>query len=105
MSLPVNFLNAEIIMAKVIIPTPLRKLTANQSTFETSGVTVQEAIEELANQYPDLKQHILDEKGKIRPFIRIFVEDEDILGLQNEQTPITSNSTVSIVPAIAGGNY
>ncbi|MCH2043164.1 MAG: MoaD/ThiS family protein [Saprospiraceae bacterium] len=90
-------------MAQIIIPTPLRKLTDQQANFETSGTTVQKAIEELATQYPKLKNHLLDQDGKIRSFIRIFVEDEDILGLQNEATPLGENQTLSIIPAIAGG--
>lgn len=92
-------------MAQIIIPTPLRKLTDQQANFETSGTTVQKAIEELATQYPKLKNHLLDQDGKIRSFIRIFVEDEDILGLQNEATPLGENQTLSIIPAIAGGVF
>lgn len=90
-------------MAKLIIPTPLRKFTENQSTLESSSNTVSEAIENLATTYPDLKKHLFDDDGQIRNFVRIYVGDEDIKTLDNERTALQEDSVVSIIPAIAGG--
>ncbi|MEM1320758.1 MAG: MoaD/ThiS family protein [Bacteroidota bacterium] len=90
-------------MAKIIIPTPLRKFTDNQSTFETQGDTVKAAIVELTQKYQGLSRHLLDAEDNIRSFIRIFIGDEDINALQKEATSVEPNSIISIVPAIAGG--
>jgi len=90
-------------MANIIIPTPLRKFTNNQASIESSGTTVQQSVEDLAKQFPDLNRHIFDAEGKIRQFIRIYVGDEDINALENENTKVDGNSVISIIPAIAGG--
>ena len=90
-------------MARVIIPTPLRKFTENQSTLETSGGTILESIQDLTSHYPSLKNHIFDNQGKIRSFVRIFLGDEDIKVLDNESTLVEEDSVISIIPAIAGG--
>ncbi len=91
-------------MATVIIPTPLRKFTGNSSRVESSAASIDEAINDLVGKYPDLKKHLLDEQGKLRSFINIFVGDDDIRSLQSEQTILSNNAVVSIVPAIAGGS-
>lgn len=90
-------------MAKVIIPTPLRKFTENQASLVSSGGTILEAIEDLAVSYPDLKKHLFDEEGKFRNFVRIYLGDEDIKVLNNGATQVDENSVISIIPAIAGG--
>lgn len=90
-------------MAKLLIPTPLRKFTDNQSSFNTDGATVKEAVSQLSETYPDLQKHLLDEEGHIRNFVRIYVGDEDIKSLDNEETKIDETSVISIIPAIAGG--
>ncbi|MFY0625648.1 MAG: MoaD/ThiS family protein [Reichenbachiella sp.] len=90
-------------MAKIIIPTPLRKFTNNEANIETSGETVQASVEDLAKQYPDLKKHLFDDEGGIRKFIRIYVGDEDINALNNENTNVAADTVISIIPAIAGG--
>lgn len=90
-------------MAKLIIPTPLRKFTANQATIETQGETVLDAVQQLTEQHSELKQHIFDQEGNIRSFVRIYVGDEDIKTLDNEQTKVKGDSVISIIPAIAGG--
>ena len=90
-------------MAKIIIPTPLRKFTDNQSTYETKGSTIQEAILELTNTFGGLKQHLLDTNENIRSFIRIYLGEEDINALDSVNTRVSENSVISIVPAIAGG--
>lgn len=90
-------------MAKVIIPTPLRKFTENKASVETTGDTVLESINDVANQYPELKKHLFDEDGQIRSFVRIYVGDEDINVLEKENTSVQTGTVISIVPAIAGG--
>jgi len=90
-------------MAIIIIPTPLRKFTSNTAKVSLSANNVKGVIEELTINFPDLKKHLLDEKGNIRSFVNIFVGNEDIRNLQQEQTTIKEETIISIVPAIAGG--
>ena len=90
-------------MATVIIPTPLRKFTNNTSKLVVQANTVSEIVQKLTVDFPELKKHLLDANGKIPSFINIFVDDDDIRNLQQEQTAVKENTIVSIVPAIAGG--
>jgi len=90
-------------MATIIIPTPLRKFTNNTARLNIKANSVSDAVNELTHNFPDLKRHLLDEQGKVRSFVNIFVGDDDIRNLQEGQTPIQENTVVSIVPAIAGG--
>lgn len=90
-------------MAKISIPTPLRRFTDNEAQLQTTGNNVQEAIQELADTYPDLKPHLLDDEGHLKPFIRIYIGDEDIKALQQEATPVNEETTINLIPAIAGG--
>ena len=89
--------------AKVRIPTPLRKLTNDAEVVEVSAATVAEAIAELQTRFPGIKERLLDESGAVRRFVNVYVNEEDIRFLQNQQTPIRSGDEISIVPAIAGG--
>ncbi len=89
-------------MVNVKIPTPLRKLTGQQGEVQIEGNTVIEIIENLEKKHPGIKKRLLDETGKIRKFINIYVGDEDIRFLQKEETKVEGKE-VSIVPAIAGG--
>lgn len=90
-------------MATVIIPTPLRKFTNNTAKLDIQADTVETLIRDLSVNYPDLKKHLLDDQGKLRTFLNIFVGDDDIRDLEAEKTGIQAASVVSIVPAIAGG--
>lgn len=90
-------------MATVIIPTPLRKFTNNTARIDIDAGTIEETVKELTLNFPDLKKHLLDEKGQIRSFINIFVGDNDIRDLKQEKTSVKSDTLISIVPAIAGG--
>jgi molybdopterin converting factor small subunit len=92
-------------MATIIIPTPLRKFTNNSARVNINGNNVKGVVDELTLNYPDLKKHLLDEQGNIRSFINLFVGDEDIRNLQQDQTPIKEETVISIVPAIAGGMF
>ncbi len=91
-------------MATIIIPTPLRKFTNGQSKLETKGSTVKENIDDLVLSFPDLKKNLIDENGNIRGFVNIFVGDDDIRNLQQGNTPVKQETTLSIIPAIAGGS-
>lgn len=91
-------------MATVIIPTPLRKFTNNTARLNVKAGNVQDIVNDLSLNFPDLKKHLLDENGKIRSFVNVFVGDDDIRDLQHEHTSVKEDSVISIVPAIAGGN-
>jgi len=88
---------------KVRIPTPLRKLTNNEEIVEVTAGTIGEVIVELQARYPGIKERLVDDKGEVRRFVNVYVNEEDIRFLQNQQTPLKDGDEVSIIPAIAGG--
>jgi sulfur-carrier protein len=88
---------------KVRIPTPLRKLTNNEELVEVSGSTIAEAITELQSRYPGIQERLVDEKGEVRRFVNVYVNEEDIRFLKNQNTPLKDGDEISIIPAIAGG--
>ncbi len=90
-------------MATVRIPTPLRKLTNGLEEVQASGANIGALITQLETQYPGIKERICDDQGKVRRFVNIFANDEDIRFLQNLETPVKDSDEISIVPAIAGG--
>ena len=90
-------------MATVIIPTPLRKFTNNTAKLDIKANTIEETVNELTLNFPDLKKHLLDDKGQIRSFVNIFVGNDDIRNLEKEKTSVKADSVISIIPAIAGG--
>jgi sulfur-carrier protein len=89
--------------AKVRIPTPLRKLTNEQELVEVAAGTVATAMAELQSKFPGIKERLLDEKGEVRRFVNVYVNEEDIRFLENQATPVKDGDEVSIIPAIAGG--
>jgi MoaD family protein len=90
-------------MSKIHIPTPLRQYVGKQASVEVKGATVAEAMSALVAQHPDLKKHLYTEDGKLRAFVNLYVNDEDIRYLQKEATALKDGDDVSIVPSIAGG--
>lgn len=92
-------------MATILIPTPLRKFTGNQSAVEVSASRLDEAIRQLIDQHPDLSRHLLDADSRIRSFVRVYVGDTDYRDLDGEDTGLAEKSVISIVPAIAGGTF
>ena len=91
-------------MASTIrIPTPLRKLTNDQETLEVESNTIGEAIDEIEGKFPGIKERLVDEEGEIRRFVNVYVNEEDIRFLENQDTPLKDGDDVSIIPAIAGG--
>lgn len=88
---------------KVRIPTPLQKLTNGQAEVEGAGATLKELIEGLEKNYPGMRERICDESGKVRRFVNIFVNDEDVRFKDGDATALKDGDEVSIIPAIAGG--
>ncbi len=91
-------------MAKILIPTPLRQYTAKQDSVHLQGATVGEVLQSLTSQYSDLRRHLYTDEGKLRSFVNVYVNDDDIRYLNKEATPLKEGDTVSIVPSIAGGS-
>jgi molybdopterin synthase sulfur carrier subunit len=87
----------------VRIPTPLRKITADQDSVSADGGNLSECIDSLEASYTGLKERLCDESGEIRRFVNIYVNGEDVRFLQGLATPLKDGDEVSIVPAVAGG--
>jgi sulfur-carrier protein len=91
-------------MAVIVrIPTPLQGLTNNLSEVAAEGGTVREVMSDLDQKYPGLKARLYDDVGKLRRFVNVYVNDEDIRFMDNEETAVKDGSEVSIIPSIAGG--
>jgi adenylyltransferase/sulfurtransferase len=88
---------------KVMIPTPLRAYAGKQQSVEVSATNVGEALRALITQFADLKKHLYNDEGKLRSFVNVYVNDEDIRFAQKDATPVKDGDVVSIVPSIAGG--
>lgn len=88
---------------KVRIPSPLLKLTNNQSEVTASGTTIAEILSDLEKQFSGIKERICEENGTPRRFINIYINEEDIRFLQGENTAVKDGDDISIIPAIAGG--
>ena len=88
---------------KVLIPTPLRPYAGKQDVVEVDGKTVGELLVNLTSQYADLRKHLYTEEGRLRSFVNVYVNDDDIRYLDREQTPLKPGDTISIVPSVAGG--
>jgi sulfur-carrier protein len=90
-------------MPSVLIPTPLRKLTAELESVSAAGANIGELIDNLDKAYPGLKDRLCDEAGNVRRFVNIYVNGEDIRFLEEKATAVKDSDEISIVPAIAGG--
>ena len=88
---------------KVIIPTPLRAYAGKQDSVELQANNVAEALNGLTLRFGDLKKHLYSDDGKLRSFVNVYVNDEDIRYLKKDATPVAAGDTLSIVPSIAGG--
>ena len=89
--------------ATVRIPTPLRSATGGAATVEASGDTVGDVVADLERQHPGIAERLLDDSGQIRRFVNVFVDDEDVRFQDGLNTPVADGTTVSIIPAVAGG--
>ena len=88
---------------QVRIPTPLRKLTGGAETVNASGATIAAIVQDIESRHPGLKERICDEAGKVRRFVNVYINGDDIRFLGNLDTPVKDGDEISIVPAIAGG--
>ncbi len=91
-------------MPKILIPTPLRQFAGKADSVSVDGATVGELLTSLTTQHPELRRHLFNDEGKLRSFVNVYVNDEDIRYLQKDLTPVAASDTVSIVPSIAGGS-
>jgi molybdopterin/thiamine biosynthesis adenylyltransferase/rhodanese-related sulfurtransferase/molybdopterin converting factor small subunit len=91
-------------MAKILIPTPLRQYAEKRDSVELNGSTVGEVLTALTAQYPDLRKQIFTDEGKLRSFVNVYLNDEDIRYLKKDATAVAASDTLSIVPSIAGGS-
>ena len=90
-------------MAKVLIPTPLRQYAGGQKEVEVHGATVGEILTSLTSEYGDLRRHLYTDEGKLRSFVNVYLNDEDVRYLDKDRTAAARGDTLSIVPSIAGG--
>jgi molybdopterin converting factor small subunit len=96
--------NAEEEAMKIFIPTPLRQFAAGKDTVEVSAATVAGALDELTATHPDLRKHLFTGEGKVRAFVNVYLNDEDVRYLpEKDATRVSSSDTLSIIPSIAGG--
>jgi molybdopterin converting factor small subunit len=90
---------------KIEIPTPLRVYTKNQATVTVEARTVAQALASLTSLYPDFQKHLYTPDGKLRSFVNLYLNDEDVRYLpEREQTGVKESDTLSIIPSIAGGD-
>jgi len=88
---------------KILIPTPLQSYAGGQSAVEVPASTVGEAVQALLSSHPELRKHLYNEQGRLRAFVNLYLNEDDVRYLQHEQTPVADGDTLSIVPSIAGG--
>jgi adenylyltransferase/sulfurtransferase len=87
-----------------LIPTPLRPYTDKKDAVEAEGRTVGELLADLTTRHSGLKAHLYNEQGKLRSFVNVYLNDEDIRYLDKEQTAVAAGDTISIIPSVAGGS-
>lgn len=90
-------------MPTLKIPTPLRAYAGGQAAVNVQGQKVGEALADLTAQYPNLRQHIFNEAGELRPFVNLFINDEDVRYLDGVDTELQESDLLRIIPSIAGG--
>ena len=90
-------------MPKIQIPTPLRQYTGKQPAVEVNAGTIGDALSDLVARHPDLRRHLYTDEGKLRAFVNVYLNDEDVRYLQKEATAVNEGDSISIVPSIAGG--
>jgi len=89
--------------ATVKIPTPLRKLTNNETSVDAVGKTIEQIVESLDSAYPGMRERLIDDNGDLRHFVNIYLNGEDIRYIDGLNSPVSDNDELSIVPAVAGG--
>src|SRR4029077_8899600 len=96
-------MRASSMATKILIPTPLRPYTDKKEAVEAEGATIGDLLADLTKRYSGLKAHLYNDQGKLRSFVNVYLNDEDIRYLQKEQTPVHAGDTISIIPSVAGG--
>ena len=90
-------------LIKVRIPTALRQFAEDKDTIELEGEKVGQVLVQLGERFPELRRHLFDDAGQVRNFVNVYVKDENIRDLQQQDTPLKPGDDITIVPAIAGG--
>lgn len=90
-------------MTTLRIPTPLRPYADGQTQVSVQGANVGEALQDLVSQFPSLHKHLFNDADELRPFVNLFLGDEDVRHLQGAETPLKAGDTLMIIPSIAGG--
>jgi MoaD family protein len=90
-------------MATVRLPSPLRPYANGQTEIQLDGTTVEQAMQDLSGRFPQLQPHLYTGEGRLRAFVHLFVNDEDIENLQGLNTPLRASDNVMIIPSVAGG--
>jgi molybdopterin synthase sulfur carrier subunit len=91
---------------KIHIPTPLRSYTGGKETVEVAGVTIASTLEQLAKDFPELRNHLFTDEGKLRSFVNVYLNDDDVRYLPSkEETVAGAKDELTIIPSIAGGSY
>ncbi|NVJ23008.1 MULTISPECIES: MoaD/ThiS family protein [Myxococcus] len=90
-------------MATIRIPSTMRTLTRNQSEVSASGATVREVLSDLDARYPGIGARLLDERGAVRRYVNVFLNEEDIRALRELDTPVKDADRLTLIPAMAGG--
>jgi adenylyltransferase/sulfurtransferase len=90
-------------MAKIHIPTPLRQYAGKQAAVDVKAASIADALSALVRQHPELRRHLYTDDGKLRAFVNVYLNDEDVRYLEKEATAVKDSDTISIVPSIAGG--
>jgi adenylyltransferase/sulfurtransferase len=90
-------------MTTLKIPTPLRPYAGGQEEIDVPSGTIGDALTSLTEQHPDLKQHIFNEEGQLRPFVNLYLNQDDVRYLDGLATPVAEKDLLRIIPSIAGG--
>jgi molybdopterin synthase sulfur carrier subunit len=90
-------------MPTLRIPTPLRPYTSGQSEIPVEGANVAQAMKDLVRQYPALKPHLYNGEGSLRPFVNLFLGEDNIKDLQGTETPLQAEDRLLLIPSVAGG--
>jgi molybdopterin synthase sulfur carrier subunit len=90
-------------MSTIRIPTPLRSYTSGQSEVPVAGGTVADAMHDLVSQFPTLRPHLFNGEAQLRPFVNLFINDQNIRDLQGLATPLKETDRLMLIPSIAGG--
>ena len=91
-------------MSTIKIPTPLRPYAGGQSKIQVQGDTVAEVLDQLVEDYPDIRQHIMNGDNELRPFVNLFLNGENVKDLQGGETPLVKDDRLMLIPSIAGGS-